>query len=68
MPTLTHYSECEEQVLAHLLADEGTFGAWRGLNGLQVALMHSYLHLLRHAVGTVVSDRELSKCTSSELP
>lgn len=58
--TLTHYSECEEQILAHLLADEGTFGAWCGLDGLQMALMHSYLHLLRHAVGTAGSDRKSS--------
>lgn len=49
----TEHGESEQQVLEQLGAENGTLVPGPGLNGLQVALMHPHLHLLRHAVGTV---------------
>lgn len=52
MSSLTQDREREQKVLEHLGPDFGTFGLRPGLNGLQVTLVHPYLNLFRHTVGT----------------
>lgn len=52
MSSLTQDSEREQKVFEHLGPDFGTFGLRPGLDGLQVALVHPYLNLFRHTVGT----------------
>lgn len=52
MSFLTQDREREQKVLEHLGPDFGTFGLRPGLNRLQVTLMHPYLNLFRHTVGT----------------
>lgn len=50
--TLTQHSQRKQQVLAQLLAYCCPFGAWPRFDGLQVAFVHPYLHVLRHVSRT----------------
>lgn len=55
---LTEDGECEKEVLEHFGADFGAFRLGPGLDGLQVTLVHSHLHLFRHTVGTAAEKRQ----------